>query len=1011
MGSTSPGARPAASFSNTALLMMASMSGMSSTLPGRVESACMGSLDPAAVRLLDENAEVRREAVEALDTSVPPGRYALRQALLTDEDAEVRASAARRLGEARDDRFVPALLEALGDPLPSVRDRAWRALARMGAQSLLPQASRALREEPVWWVRRAAIRAAASVAGSGALELLLEALEDPFWRVRNAAVQALGWLGDAEPLVRQRVGAMAEGSRKGAVRAAAVYLEGVWSGVASSPGAPGSSSQPGPELFPRGMEALDNEDPAVVTARLERMPSSDVPVSALVKWLGDPHEPLRTLARRLLRERRDAEALRLAMRWLDEPRVPHAADEVRALLERLDLDDVALASRILDEPPRPGAVGHAAWLAARRAHAGLLERVRPLVQHPEPAVRRAALSGLVHDPESRVVVLAALEDPDEAVRGTILSAWERRPVAQDALETYARALVAFAPRARSPRERRAVAEAAALLEDEAVLSQALEDVEPSVRAVALAALAARGVLSDAEVRAASEHEDPWIRAAVLNVESARVACDDDPDLSVRRAAMSLLMSRRHELRPHEVRSVALAGSRLPDPWIRARAAGLLRAEGEREELSALLRLSLDTSPMVRAAAASALEVCETLDERLAGLLHGPEREQAEDLRVSAYTWLLRQADGAAFERLCAALRDSTEPARVASHLEALTLVFPDEAFEAVPDLHRRRPTRPQRGTASPARVVPEPSPHTSQRPLGQTGLNLSPLVLSGAHGLPARSLAEAHEAGVNAFFWEPRYAELTRFLRSGRIRRDGLVVVAGTYHSGAEAIRRDVRAALRLLRTDRLDVFLLFWVRSRERLDAENFEALEALRAEGKVRAFGFSTHHRDIALEALRQHPWPVVMTRHSAAHPGAEAAFFPEALARGTGVLTFTATCYGRLLRPAPGEPPDLPLPSAVDCYRYSLSQPGVGACLTAPRNHRELRQNLEVLERPWMMPDVLAAMRTHGERVRASNQRFNALVRQAPGGTRDTLLALLDEDEPPSDAPTQRMRRERG
>jgi predicted aldo/keto reductase-like oxidoreductase len=276
-------------------------------------------------------------------------------------------------------------------------------------------------------------------------------------------------------------------------------------------------------------------------------------------------------------------------------------------------------------------------------------------------------------------------------------------------------------------------------------------------------------------------------------------------------------------------------------------------------------------------------------------------------------------------------------------------------------------------------------------------LSVSPLVLSGAHGLPVSALAEAHEAGVNAFFWEPRYTELTRFLRSGRTRREGLVVVAGTYHSGAEAIRRDVRAALRLLRTDHLDVFLLFWVRSRERLDAENFEALEALRAEGRIRAFGFSTHHREIALEALRQHPWPVVMTRHSAAHPGAEAALFPEALARGTGVLTFTATCYGRLLRPAPGEPPDTPLPSAVDCYRYALSQPGVGACLSAPRNHRELKQNLEVLARPWMMPDVLAAMRAHGERVRAGNQRFNALVRQAPGGTRDTLLALLDEETP--------------
>ncbi|OJT22922.1 hypothetical protein BO221_18655 [Archangium sp. Cb G35] len=951
----------------------------------------MGPVDPAAVRLLDENAEVRREAVDAVDTSAAPGRFALRQVLLTDEDAEVRASAARRLGELRDGRFVPALLEALGDPMPAVRDRVWRALARLGAEVLLTRVPRALHEEPVWWVRRAAIRAAASVAGPGALELLLEALEDPFWRVRNAAVQALAWLGEVDERVRQRVRTVADGSPKGAVKAAAAYLEGVW-GSAAAPGGfllpvPGQSQGPaGP---------LDNEDPAVVTARLERMPASDVPVSELVKWLGDPHEPLRALARRRLRERRDPEAFRLALRWLDEPRVPHAADEVRALLERLDVDEVALAFRILDEPPRPGAVGLAAWVAARRAHMGLLERVRPLARHPEPPVRRAALSGLVHDPESRAVVLSALEDSDETVREEVLSAWERRPVAPEALEAHARALVAFAPGARSPRERRAVAEAAAFLEEEPQLARASEDEDPSVRAVALAALARLGVLSEAELRAASVHEDPWIRAAVLDAEPAKAVCASDPDPWVRRAAMGLLVSRRHELSAPESRAVALLGAGSPDPWIRARAAGLLQAEGEREELGALLRLSLDTSPMVRAAAASALEACDTLDARLADLLKGPSAERTEDIRVSAYTWLLRRADDAAFEHLCAALRDASEPERVASHLEALTLVFPDEAFARAPDLEPRRPTRSQRAKAGPVRTAPESPSHSSRRLLGRTGLSVSPLVLSGAHGLPASALAEAHEAGVNAFFWEPRYMELTRFLRSGRTRREGLVVVAGTYHSGAEAIRRDVRTALRLLRTDHLDVFLLFWVRSRERLDAENFEALEALRAEGRIRAFGFSTHHRELALEALSQHPWPVVMTRHSAAHPGAEAALFPEALARGTGVLTFTATCYGRLLRPAPGEPPDLPLPGAVDCYRYALSQPGVAACLSAPRNHRELKQNLEVLERPWMMPDVLAAMRAHGERVRAGNQRFNALVRQAPGGTRDTLLALLDED----------------
>jgi HEAT repeat protein len=955
----------------------------------------MTPLNPAAVRLLDEDAEVRREAVDAVDATTLTGRYALRQALLGDEDAEVRASAARRLGEARDRLFVPALLEALRDPLPSVRDRAWRALARLGARELLPHAERAVREEPVWWVRRAAVRAAASVAGTEALELLLRTLEDPFWRVRNAAVQALLWLGEAHVEVRQRVRAVGEAAGPGPVLAATVYLEGAWSSSTPSQGE-GGFPWPVPVSTDAG---LDDQDPAVVTARLERLPASDVPPIKLVEWLGDPHEPLRALARRRLLERRDPEAIRLAMRWLDEPRVPHAAEEVRSLLQRIDLDELALASRILGESPRPGAVAWAARIAVRRDQPELIDRVRGLARHADPVIRRAALSGLVLDPESRETVLAALQDPDESVREEVIAAWDKRPPAPSAIMAFARALVAFAPQARTPYERRAVAEAAGGVEAQSLLVHLSTDDDPSVRAVALGERSELGTLTEQERREALAHDDPWIRMAVLDVPSARVACENDPDLSVRRSALTLLASQQTRLSPDEVRSTALASARSPDPWMRARGAELLHADGTREELEALLRLSLDPTPMVRAAAAAVLEECETLHELLAELLQGASRTQDPDLRASAYTWLLRQADATAFQYLATGLRDASEPERVVAHLEAMTLIFPDEAFSAAPDLEPRRPVRPRRDKTATKRTAPERPSRLSSRLLGSTGLRVSPLVLSGANGLSTASLAEAHEAGVNAFFWETEYLQLTRFLRARRGQREGLVLVAGSYHSGPAALRRDVESALRQLRTTWLDVFLLYWVRSPERLNDEDFEALEKLRAEGKLRAFGFSTHLRDVATEAIRQRPWPVVMTRHSAAYRGAESSFFPEAHARGTGVLTFTATCYGRLLQPAPGMPTDAALPTAVDCYRYSLSQPGVSACLSAPRSHRELVQNLEVLARPTMVPEALEAMRAHGARVRARAQQFNTLIRQAPGGTRDTFLALLEEEDAPS------------
>jgi hypothetical protein len=990
----------------------------------------MPDLDPATVRLLDEDVTVRREAVGEVDTAALAGRYALRQALLTDEDAEVRATAAQRLGGTRDARFVQALLDALADPMPLVRDRAWRALARLGAQALLPQAVRAVRDEPVWWVRRAVVRASASVAGSGALDVLLGALEDPFWRVRHAAVQALAWIGLDNPVARQRVRQATEGATREPMRSAVAWLETAW-----AEHAPALSEAPRTERS----EPIGNEDPAVTTARLEATPASALSARELVEWLGDPHEPLRLLARRRLRERKDVDALLLAMRWLDEPRVPHAAEEAHALLERIDVEDVELASRILAAPPRPGAVAWASRVAVGRGHSELLERVRLLLRHPEPALRRAALSGLVYDPDSLDAVLAALEDPDERVRAEVIAAWERRPPARATAEAFALALSRFAPRATTTRERRAVAVAAMFLEEPELLIHASRDEDPAVRAVALRALASLDLLTETERQEAEEHEDPWLRSAVLDADSALRVCAEDPDPTLRRTALELLLPLGRRLagrathatkrtkaastRPEDaspaldeqdddeawtgeaddsteaqdLSTAALACSHSPDAWLRARAAELLSPARGREELRALLRLSLDTAPMVRSAAASILESCATLDALLDDLLHGPTRERDEALRTSAWTWRLRLADASAFEHLRSALLGNAEPERVVAHLEALTLVFPDELIASEPALARHRPTRPAQPRAAPA---PRPAVplHTSSRALGRTGLTVSPLVLSGAHLTSPQPFFEAHEAGLNTFFWEPRYTALTQFLRGGRTLRDGLVIVAGSYFSGAAALRRDVETALRRLRTSWLDVFLLFWVRSPERLNAEDFAALERLRTEGKVRTFGFSTHLRDLARDALRQHPWPVVMTRHSAAHPGAEGTFLPEAQARGTGVLTFTATCYGRLLQPAADTPPGSPLPTAVDCYRYSLSQPGVSASLTAPRSRRELLHNLDVLSRPYMEPDALPAMRIHGERVRARSRQLDALVRRAPGGPRDALLALLEEDGPP-------------
>ena len=959
----------------------------------------MLGITPAITRLCDENVDVRRRAIDELDVAPIPNRYALRHVLVTDDDAEARAAAARKLGEARIKRAIPALVEATRDPLPSVRDQAFRALGRLGAKDIATIADDAVRLESVWWVRRSAVRAAAAVLGKNALSLLIETLSDPFWRVRHAAVQALATLGEddvdlqdqvrhAEHLEHKRNADDATSTSP--VAFAMKYLDAVWNNKPVDESTfLGSPSSP----IPFVPQAFADEDPAVVTARLEKALDADVPSRALVVWLGNPHAALRTLARRKLRERNDFDALLDALRWFDEPRVPHAAEEVHAICDRLGADDITLARRVLAERVSPGTLAWAAEVASLRGCAESIERVRALARASTPDLRRAAIRGLTRDERSLDIVLAALEDDDPRVREAALAAWERRPRAPRVIDAWVEALIGFAPRATTARERRAVVEAAALGGDEELLRHALDDADPSVVATALSALTAMNALSASERSRALAHDDPWIRGAALDLDAAIHTAMNETDPWVCRAGTDLIVRNRRDVSPNELRAFGLAGALHPDAWVRARVAELLDPR-HREELRALLRLSCDTVPMVRAAAATVLEETADLDERVS-LLIG-DKESDDLVRKSAFTWLVRRGDDAAFQHLITALERGAEQPDVAQHLEALSLVFPDQSFERVPHLQSRRPiaavaddkpTRPRRVEVAHA---------SAMRMLGQTGVRLSPLVLSGAHGLPAAACAEAYDAGVRAFFWEPKYQEMSRFLRSRRLTRDSFVVVAGTYFAGPDAIRNDVERTLRQLRFDWIDVFLLFWVRSSERVSAEDFAALDQLRSEGKIRTFGFSSHDRTICVDALQRAPWPVVMTRHNAAHPGAEENVFPAAISRGTGLLTFTATCYGRLLRPTAQTEAaaSFELPNATDCYRYSLSQPGVSACLTAPRNRDELLENLAVLDGEKLAPDAVAAIRAHGIAVRAENRRFDTLVRRAPGGPNDRLRALLDE-----------------
>jgi hypothetical protein len=260
------------------------------------------------------------------------------------------------------------------------------------------------------------------------------------------------------------------------------------------------------------------------------------------------------------------------------------------------------------------------------------------------------------------------------------------------------------------------------------------------------------------------------------------------------------------------------------------------------------------------------------------------------------------------------------------------------------------------------------------RLLGPAKLPVAPLGISGHYGLPVEGFVRAVEAGVNLFFWEPNYQTLIEFAtRLPGSERNALHFLAGTFEADGERVRRDAERALRMLKVDRLALFLLFWVQSWDRVTADVRAALERLREKGLVAQFGLSTHARPLALEAMEA-GWNPVMVRHSAAHRGAEQRIFPRAVELGTSIVTFNNTCYGRLLKPQG----DLPPPRASDCYRYTLAQPGVTVCLSAPATVDELEENLHALHDPILPDERCDLLRRNGAAVYEEDTVFRKLVR---------------------------------
>lgn len=256
-----------------------------------------------------------------------------------------------------------------------------------------------------------------------------------------------------------------------------------------------------------------------------------------------------------------------------------------------------------------------------------------------------------------------------------------------------------------------------------------------------------------------------------------------------------------------------------------------------------------------------------------------------------------------------------------------------------------------------------------QRPLGKTGLVASPLGLAGSYGIDADGVERAfHELGVSYFFVTLRMTEtiegLKRLIRQGH--RDRLVLALGASVPTGWGVRGAWEKCARALGVDTIDVFQLFWVQAHWYVTGKTWPEMQKLKEEGRARALGISCHDRPMARALVDELDLDMLMIRYNAAHRGAEREIF-ETLdpARRPAVVSYTATRWGRLLKPAKGLGPM----SAPECYRFALGHPAVDVVLSGPRNYAELKESVDgVLEGP-LPPERLDEVKSFGDAVRSA------------------------------------------
>jgi len=263
------------------------------------------------------------------------------------------------------------------------------------------------------------------------------------------------------------------------------------------------------------------------------------------------------------------------------------------------------------------------------------------------------------------------------------------------------------------------------------------------------------------------------------------------------------------------------------------------------------------------------------------------------------------------------------------------------------------------------------------RPLGCKKAIVSPIGLAGGPFGKNEPTVESYrygiERGINLFFWDPIFKNMTRaLLELSNENRSRLFIYAACTLGGAKKIRKALTKRLKILKLESFPGFILGWVRSEFRVRNSVIEELRNLRERGLCDNIGLSAHKRTLALRIYKKNVFNIFMLRYNAAHRGLEVDFFDKLEPDiPTSVIGYTTTRWGKLLKRPRGWEGDLPRPG--DLYRFSLSNPAVNAALMAPRKIDELIANLDVLSEGPLNEEEDEFIRKFGDTVYSSKSKI--------------------------------------